>query len=37
MFLVFLGTFVLLVLLESVFIRFLLVRLSVFLGKGGLP
>lgn len=37
MFLVFLGTFVLLSLLESVFLRFLLVRLSGFSGKGGLP
>lgn len=37
MFLVFLGTFVLLLLVESVFIRFLLVRLSGFLRKGGLP
>lgn len=37
MFLVFLGTFVLMLLVESVFLRSLLVRLSVFSKKGGLP
>ena len=37
MFLVFLGTFVLLALLESVFLRFLLIRLSGFSGEEGLP
>lgn len=37
MFLVFLGTFVLMLLVESVFLRFLLVRLSGFSKKGGLP
>lgn len=37
MFLVFLGLFVLLLLIESVFIRFLLVRLSGFSRRGGLP
>lgn len=37
MFLVFLGTFVLLSLLESVFLRFLLVRLSGFSREGGSP
>lgn len=37
MFLVFLGTYVLLSLLESVFLRFLLIRLSGFSRERGLP